>query len=59
MEGTGKKLIEEGGDPELSLLCWLFRRKNVMPWEVYAQPKGYRDLVFAMASLESELLSKK
>ena len=25
-----------------------------MPWEVYEQPQGYQDLVYAMASLEGE-----
>lgn len=25
-----------------------------MPWEVYERPQGYRDLVYAMASLEWE-----
>ena len=29
-----------------------------MPWEVYERPRGYRDLVFAMASLESELVAE-
>ena len=25
-----------------------------MPWEVYERPQGYRDLVYAMASLEGD-----
>ena len=47
--------MREGGDGELDLLWWLFHRKNVMPWEVYEQPQGYRDLAFALALRESEL----
>ena len=35
-------------------MWWLFRRKNVMPWEVYGQSRGYRDLVYAMAAYECE-----
>ncbi len=45
----------EGGDGELALLWYLFRHKNVMPWEIYEQSQGYRDLVCAFASYEIEL----
>lgn len=49
----------EDSDPDLALLWWLFRHKNVMPWEVYGRPQGYRDLTYAFASLESEQWAKK
>ena len=50
--------MEEGSDPELLLLWWLFTRHNVMPWEVYERPQGYRDLAeaFALRELELKLL---
>lgn len=35
-------------------MYWLFVAKGVMPWEVYEQPKGYRDLVYAFALQEGE-----
>lgn len=46
--------MEEGGCPELDLLWWLFHRKNVMPWEVYGQNQGFRDLVYVFALREQE-----
>ncbi len=48
--------MEEGSDPELHLLWWLFMRHNVMPWEVYERPQGYRDLVEAFSLRELEQL---
>ena len=48
--------MEEGSDPELLLLWWLFTRHNVMPWEVYERPQGYRDLAEAFALRELEQL---
>ena len=50
--------MEEGSDPELLLLWWLFTRHNVMPWEVYERPQGYRDLAEAFALRELEQLQE-
>ena len=36
------------------LLWWLYRYKNIMPWEVYDQPQGYRDLTEAFVQRELE-----
>ena len=38
----------------MTLLWWLFRHKNVMPWEVYERSQGYRDLVYVFAVKEHE-----
>lgn len=43
----------------LSLLYWLFRYKNVMPWEFYERSQGYRDLTYAFAIQECEDRAKK
>ncbi len=42
----------EGSDPELYLLYWLFRYKNVMPWDVAFRSLGFRELAEAFARLE-------
>ena len=36
------------------LLWWLYRHKNIMPWEVYGQSQGYRDLTEAFVQRELE-----
>ena len=41
------------------LLWWLYRYKNIMPWEVYERPLGYRDLTEAYARRELEQMRQQ
>lgn len=47
-----KKRIEDGSDPELGLVYYLFHTKGWKPDEFYLKPPGFRDLVAALASYE-------
>lgn len=49
-----KKRLEDGSDPELGLVYYLFHTKNLMPWDYAGRSKGERDLVWALASYEAE-----
>ena len=51
-EPGGKKRLEEGGDPELNLLYYLYLKKGIPPWDVCQRSRGYRDLIEAFALVE-------
>lgn len=53
-----KKRLEDGGDPELGLVYYLFHTKGWSPGEYYGKSPGERDLIWALASWEAEQRSK-
>lgn len=50
----GKKRLEEGGDPELDLVYYLFHRHHWTPEMYYGMNQGGRDLTWALALHECE-----
>ena len=49
-----KKRLEDGGDPELGLVYYLFHVKGWAPGDYYRKSPGERDLIWALASYEVE-----
>ena len=49
-----KKRLTEGGDPELDLVYYLFRRHHWTPEMYYGMGQGGRDLTWALALHEIE-----
>ena len=52
--GRDNKRLEDGSDPELGLVYWLFRVKGWAPGDYARMSPGERDLVLALASYEAE-----
>lgn len=54
-----KKRLEEGSDPELNLLYYLFVQHHWTPEQWRNMSAGAQDLTWGLASYEAESLAKK
>lgn len=51
---TGKKRLEEGSDPELGLVYYLFAKHGILPGDYYRRSEGEKDLIWALSSYEAD-----